>query len=369
VDIIRFESVPERVFEDFGSPLKGAVHSAPFFNMTKNNWLIFARRTLALEKQLRPKLISLTKDFRAEFIHDLQTHGQHAAIANLQQTTIADKLAPTIDKTYRVGGLMGAKLTAEEHSKMLTAKDKRQITLYLQENQKTHHFEYNQKAVIFINPADERQVKAAFFGRNEAWIAEVIKYLQYHLLKFIQDITNTMRDDMVRILQRGIDKQLSLSEIVRNLQDTGLIEARANVIARTEIVRAANVGHSIAAKSFPYEVSKKWSAARDHRTRESHVLINDHMVDENDYFEVPIFEGKKRIGTEPMLYPGDANASAANTVNCRCRALYPAKRDTAGNLIMRDQTQAPVVLMRMVPSYEPAQIAAILKSNINITVK
>jgi hypothetical protein len=337
--------------------------------MPKNNWTIFARRTLILEQQLRPKLISLTKDFRAQFISDLQTHGKDRAISNLQQTTIADKLTPTLQKVYKTAGLMGALLTSQEHSKMLTAKDRRQITLYLQENQKTGHFEYNNKAVLFINPANERQVKAAFFGRNEAWIAEVIKYLQYHLLKFVQDITNTMRDDMVKILQRGIDQQLSLNEIVRNLQSTGLIEARANVIARTEIVRAANVGHSIAAKSFPYEVSKKWSAANDHRTRHSHVYINNHMVDENDFFEVPVYEGDKRIGTEQMLYPGDPNASAANTVNCRCRALYPAKRDTAGNLIMRDQTQAPVVPMRMVPSYEPAQIAAILKSNITIGVK
>jgi uncharacterized protein with gpF-like domain len=157
--------------------------------------------------------------------------------------------------------------------------------------------------------------------------------------------------------------------IVKNLQSTGLIEARANVIARTEIVRAANVGHSVAAKSFPYEVNKKWSAAKDHRVRHSHVFINGHMVDENDYFEVPVYKGDKKIGTEPMLYPGDANASAGNTINCRCRVLYEAKRDTAGNLIMRNPAQAPVIPMRRVPSYDPAQIAAILKSNVTVTVK
>jgi uncharacterized protein with gpF-like domain len=302
--------------------------------MPKSSWLIFARRTLALEKQLRPKLISLTKDFRAKFVHDLQTHGQHTAIANLQQTTIADKLAPTLQYVYKTAGLMGAKMQWEE-----------------------------------LKQSAKQGQKAGNFGRNEQWIQDVINYLKLHLLKFIQDISETMRQDMINILQKGIDEQLSLPEIVKNLQATGLIEARANVIARTEIVRAANVGHSVAAKSFPYEVNKKWSAANDHRTRHSHVFINGHIVDENDFFEVPVYEGDKRIGTEQMLYPGDANASAGNTINCRCRVLFQAKRDQAGNLIMREQNQAPVVPMRRVPVYEPAQIAAILKSNIEITVK
>jgi uncharacterized protein with gpF-like domain len=302
--------------------------------MPKSNWPIFARRTLALEKQLRPKLISLTKDFRAKFIHDLQTHGQHAAIANLQQTTIADKLAPTLQYVYKTAGLMGAKMQWEE-----------------------------------LKQSAKQGQKAGSFGRNEQWIQDVINYLKLHLLKFIQDISETMRQDMINILQKGIDEQLSLPEIVKNLQATGLIEARANVIARTEIVRAANVGHSVAAKSFPYEVNKKWSAANDHRTRHSHVFINGHIVDENDFFEVPVYEGDKRIGTEQMLYPGDPNASAGNTINCRCRVLFQAKRDQAGNLIMREQNRAPVVPMRRVPVYEPAQIAAILKSNIEITVK
>jgi uncharacterized protein with gpF-like domain len=303
--------------------------------MPKNNWTIFARRTLALEKQLRPKLISLTKDFRSQFISDLQNHGKDAAISNLQQTTIADKLAPTLQYVYKTAGLMGAKMQWEE-----------------------------------LKQSVKQGQKAGGFGRNEQWIQDVINYLKLHLLKFIQDISETMRQDMINILQKGIDEQLSISEIVKNLQATGLIEARAKVIARTEIVRAANVGHSVAAKSFPYEVNKRWSSAKDHHTRHSHVYINGHVVDENDFFKVPDYKGDKPLGTfSEMLYPGDSEAPAAQTINCRCRVLYQAKRDQAGNLIMRDQTQAPVIPMRRIPSYEPAQIAAILKSNISVTVK
>jgi uncharacterized protein with gpF-like domain len=298
-----------------------------------NNWKIFAARTHRLELQYRPKLIRIIKEYRKDFIQDLQAHGQHTAIANLQKQQ-SPNLTKLLQDIYKTAGLTGAKITADE-----------------------------------IRADVKKEQKAAGFGRNEQWIRDVINYLKIHMLELVQNISETMRQDILKILEDGIQNQLSINEIVKNLQATGLIEARANVIARTEIVRAANVGHSVAAKSFPYEVNKKWSAAMDHRTRHSHVFINAHMVDENDFFKVPIYEGKKQIGWDEMLYPGDANAHPSNTINCRCRVLYEAKRDTAGNLIMRNPAQAPVIPMRRVPSYDPAQIAAILKSNVTVTVK
>jgi uncharacterized protein with gpF-like domain len=298
----------------------------------KKSWLQFARLTHKLELQYRPKIIAIIKDYRKDFINDLQNHGQHQAIANLQKQQSAN-LPILIQTIYKSAGLTGAKITADEI-----------------------------KASV--------KQKAAGFGRNEQWIRDVINYLKTHLLDLVQNITETMRQDIVKILQKGIDEQLSIDEIVRNLQSAGLIEARANVIARTEIVRAANVGHSVAARSFPYEVNKKWSAAMDHRTRHSHVFINAHMVDENDFFKVPDYKGDTPLGTfSQMLYPGDAEAPAAQTINCRCRVIYVPKRDTAGNLIMRDTAQAPVIPMRQIPSYTPAQIAAILKANVSVEVK
>jgi uncharacterized protein with gpF-like domain len=297
-----------------------------------NNWKIFAARTHRLELQYRPKLIRIIKEYRKDFINDLQAHGQHAAVANLQKQQ-SPHLTQLIQTIYKSAGLTGAKITADE-----------------------------------IKTAIKQ--KAAGFGRNEGWIRDVINYLKMHLLSLVQNITETMRQDILNILQKGVDEHLSINDIVKNLQSQGLIEARANVIARTEIVRAANVGHSVAAKSFPYEVNKKWSAASDHRTRHSHVYINNHMVDENDFFKVPDYKGDKPLGTfSQMLYPGDAEATAAQTINCRCRVIYEPKRDTAGNLILRNTSQAPVIPMRLVPSYDPAQIAAILKANISVEVK
>lgn len=300
-----------------------------------DTWKRYAAKTYQLELQFRPKLIRIIKAFRNDFIQDLQTQGQSTALNNLQQRLAPNDLTLAIQQVYKTAGLMGAKFTANE------------IKTFVKETEK----------------------KAAGFGRNEQWIRDVIAYLKLHAIGFVQDITSTMRDDILNILQKGIDENLTIPEIVANLRRANVIEARAKVIARTEINRAANVGHSVAAKSFPYEVSKKWSAAKDHRTRDSHVKVNGNQVDENDYFNVPIYKGKVQISTEQMLYPGDANASAANTVNCRCRVTHIPKRDSAGNLIMREQNIAPVIPMRRVPTYDPAQIAAILKANITVGVE
>lgn len=300
----------------------------------KSNWIQFAKLTHRLELNYTPKLIRIIKAYRAAFIDDLKASGQSTATSNLQQRTAPHDLTTLMQAMYKAGGLTGAKITADE-----------------------------------IRQDVKKGEKGAGFGRNEAWIKEVIKYLQTHLLNFVQDITETMRQDILSILQKGIDQNLTIPEIVQNLQATGLIESRAKVIARTEIVRAANVGHSVAARSFPYEVSKKWSAAMDHRTRHSHVYINNHMVDEQGTFKVPVYKGDVQIGWDEMQYPGDANAHGSNTINCRCRVIYVPKRDTAGNLIMRPANQAPVIPMSRPTVYEPEQIAAILKSNISVSIE
>jgi uncharacterized protein with gpF-like domain len=221
-----------------------------------------------------------------------------------------------------------------------------------------------------IKEAAKREQKAANFGRNDQWIRDVIKFLQLHMLALVQNITDTMRDDILRVLQKGIDEQLSIPDIVRNLQAAGLIQARAKVIARTEVIRAANVGHATAARSFPYEVNKKWSAVKDNRTRHSHIFINGHMVDEEDVFKVPVYQGDKPTGQiDEMLYPGDPDAHPSNTINCRCRVLFEPKRDSAGNLVMRQQGLAPVIPIRRPQTIDPAQIAAILKSKVVVGVE
>jgi hypothetical protein len=131
-----------------------------------NNWKIFAAKTYRLELQFRPKLIRIIKDYRKDFIADLQSHGQHTAVANLQRQAIHPNLTLLIQSIYKTAGLTGAKITASELK------------------------------------ATPKEQKAAGFGRNEQWIRDVINYLKIHLLSLVQNITETMRQDMLKILAR-----------------------------------------------------------------------------------------------------------------------------------------------------------------------
>jgi hypothetical protein len=295
-----------------------------------NRWNIFAQKTNALEKRFFPKVKALINSFRKQVISDIQTHGINQARANLHRAHTFDSLTPLIQSIYKTAGLVGARMQASEFRNL---------------------------------------PKAGNFGRNEQWIRSVLDYLKLHLLDFTQDITETMKEDIYKIFDKAINEGWGIDEIVKQLRTQNLVEARARVIARTEIVRAANVGHSIAAKSLPYEVDKSWVAARDHRTRHSHVIANGLTVEEDDTFKVPVFEGKVQTGVDEMQFPGDPTAHPSNTINCRCRVIYNPKRDANGRLILRDQNTATVIPLHRPRQIPVEQIAAQLKGSVTIGVK
>jgi uncharacterized protein with gpF-like domain len=303
--------------------------------MPTNSWILFARKVARLEEVYTPTVRRIIREFRRQFIQDLESGGTSYARSNLSQRAMDEQIAKTLMAIYRTAGLMGAKLQYAEMAR------------YLKETEK----------------------KAANFGRNEEWIQQVIAYLRFHSLSFVTSITETMRGDILKILDKGLEEGLSIQDMITSLRSVGLVQARARVIARTEIIRAANVGHAVSARSLPFEVDKKWSAARDERTRPGHRDVHGRIVEEDGTFRVPIYRKKVIIGYDEMQYPGDATASAANVCNCRCRITHVPKRAANGKLIMRDQNQARIIPMRPVTSYTPSQIAAILKENVSVGIK
>lgn len=271
------------------------------------NWKSYARQLHTIERAYLPKILKALKSTYSSFTDDLKQHGISHARSRLNAATLTDDILPIIDTIYRKIGLWGAKKAYDELKQSAGSKG---------------------------------------FGRNEKWIAEVLQYLKLHGLDFARSISSTTRDDILKILDRGVEQNLSIADIVTELRTTGIVRARAETIARTEIFRAANVGHVIGAKSFPYEVNKKWIAAGDHRTRHSHRKVNGHVVDEFGAFIVPIYrdkDGTKLVGHDKMMFPHDPNASAANTINCRCRVIHEPKRDADGQLILRRHTPATIL--------------------------
>lgn len=98
-----------------------------------------------------------------------------------------------------------------------------------------------------------------------------------------------------------------------------LLMARSGTIAATETFRAANTGAMVAWRQMADEVEdasslrRFWVATNDGHTRDAHLAIvemNEKGVGMDEPFQSPL---------GPIMYPGDPNAVAANSINCRCR--------------------------------------------------
>lgn len=257
-------------------------------------WEKFAKNNLKIETIFVSAIKTALKKQYSSFIDDLQTLGIDYATQQMRFYPWNSDMIVVLRKIYKRAGLLGA------------------VTSYRE----------------LLN--DTKDTKYRGFGFNQEWIDQVLEYLQIHILnKAVIPITETTKKFILLTVEKAVEEGRGIDWIVNRITDNEILETRARIIARTETIRAANTGHMIGAKKFPYEVTKGWLAARDHRTRHSHRAVNGQKVDEDEKF------------SNGLLYPGDPEGSAKETINCRCRVIYKAKRDTNGRIIPR-RSQLPL---------------------------
>ena len=83
-------------------------------------------------------------------------------------------------------------------------------------------------------------------------------------------------------------------------------------IVRTEVNRIYSVQNFDTIRDIRNEVPgvmKKWIAALDTRTRDSHIEVNEEVVGPDDHF------------SNGLLFPHDPAGPAEETINCRCRTI------------------------------------------------
>ncbi len=107
---------------------------------------------------------------------------------------------------------------------------------------------------------------------------------------------------------------------------TGM-EVRSRRVAVTETTIGMN--NSMAKTSERLAMGRKrvktWHTSGLRNVRESHRRMNGKTIDADDFFEVPVFEGKNDTGMiDLMKYPGDHSIPphASNVVNCHCFCTY-----------------------------------------------
>jgi len=164
----------------------------------------------------------------------------------------------------------------------------------------------------------------------------ILQYLQTQGLdQLATDITNTTKDQIRRYLVQSAEQNLTLPETIVLLRGAGITDYRAELIARTETGRAANIGSMVGATSTGLVTMKEWIAAKDNRTRRIPRDQFDHL--NMDGKKLPIDETfklqNKKGGFDLMLHPCDSSGSAGDVCNCRCTLGYEAQRDKNGKLL------------------------------------
>lgn len=143
--------------------------------------------------------------------------------------------------------------------------------------------------------------------------ARVAGYHSRQTNRALAETTETTRAALRdRLAELAGDAQEGVVAAVRQAFDDR--RANAVTIARTESASAYNFATVEAWRQTDGMVrGKRWVAIIDEHTRESHRLADGQEVGLEEPF---VLEGPD--GEERLMFPGDADGSPGNTINCRC---------------------------------------------------
>jgi len=152
-----------------------------------------------------------------------------------------------------------------------------------------------------------------------------------HVRREVHDVWRELGAKLVGTIRRvtlGVDDPFkAMQKLARTLMSPKTFPskfARAEAIVRTEVNRTFSIATNAsaraaddAAKAIGGHYVKWWLSAEDERVRPDHVrAAEDYTEDKAIPLDEPFM-----VGGEPMRYPLDPQASAGQTVNCRCVQL------------------------------------------------
>src|SRR5688572_24242147 len=124
-------------------------------------------------------------------------------------------------------------------------------------------------------------------------------------------------EDVREVVVQGVKNGESIEQISAKMKHvTSFSTKRAEEIARTVTHAAAESGSIAQLRFVGYssdEATKEWVATHDARTRPTHAHANNQRV--------PLDE-KFTVGSTSLDFPGDPSGARAETINCRCTAVF-----------------------------------------------
>lgn len=213
-------------------------------------------------------------------------------IDNLQNAYRNDGCQETFIKTWQVSGLRFADLTYKEYHK-----------------DQSFQFRTKQNNIMddyWLNYM--RQYALTEAGQRITWINQTT---DEELLKIIRESLNTSQEQGLGVIEIANNLKKDIRSIYGELSN-----ARAQRIARTEIIGASNKGQLLGAQSLGYNMRKVWISTIDSATRTGiydHVRCNGETRALYDVFT---------MSGEALQHPGDPKGSAGNIISCRCTQAF-----------------------------------------------
>jgi hypothetical protein len=149
-----------------------------------------------------------------------------------------------------------------------------------------------------------------------SWLSRLRSFIGTEGALSVRRITESTRKSVQEVLLEAAAAGDSVQVAARKLRERAAMFARRRslVIARTELVGAANLGSLLGAQATGLKLEKFWIATPDGRTRDDHAKAGGQGA--------PLQDGFFVVGGERCRYPGDPMLSAKQRCNCRCSQGY-----------------------------------------------
>lgn len=135
------------------------------------------------------------------------------------------------------------------------------------------------------------------------------RFLKDREQRFAEMIPEDQWAELKRVMTQAMESGAGTEGMIAAVRDSGVVSAaRAEMVARTEIIGAYNGGLEAGWQQSGLEGQKVWIAALDQRTRETHMEAHGQMVGLDEEFEV---------GGVSTKGPGQTGV-ASEDINCRC---------------------------------------------------
>lgn len=157
--------------------------------------------------------------------------------------------------------------------------------------------------------------------------ASVLKYFEQYLFDLLViSVSDTVKASIRQAMNDGIENGWGIDKTVSKIKNEDLLKWQAKRIVRTETTRATNYSQLKAAENNKFQMDKQWIAVEDNRTRfglmpggHNHLGVDGERRDIYQDF------------SNGLLFPGDPDGEADQTINCRCTLGYFVRYDQTTN--------------------------------------